>query len=268
MDVDNTTSSPSYPKTRPVILDTAKESYLLSPNIPGNGGGAHTYDIALVLEAELEEEAVTENPAATILPVSSTNLQPVQGAGSTKDVLKMLSVQPSGPDLTNFGLHKSTSENLLLNPLSVPPATNGEGTTLSRPISSIEQTATYSTLMPPPALLSERQQDDAANLLPQVASNALSTTIAKETEPPQATKVLELTSLPEVLPSSRRASLVYGDASKPLLLQTLQRNLGEEMFQFLKEGVKVADGLSEDGTQTNWMVQVRWWKWGPVTTEH
>ena len=246
--VDNT-SRPFYPKTRPVILETPKESYLLSPSTP-NGNSPHTYDIALILESELEEEPAPEMPAASILKISSTDLQLVQG---TKDVLKAL----SGPDPANSGLHETMRDGLSL--------INGKGTTLSRPTDPTVQPMTIPTQSAP---LSGSLSSEP---LPRGASsNVLSTTATVKEgvapEAPRADKVPDPTSLPEVIPSSRRTSLVYGDASKPLLLQTLQRNLGEDMFQFVNEGVKVADDLSEDGIQTNWMVQVRRWKWGPVMT--
>lgn len=221
-DTSSSSSPVSYPKTRPVMLETAKESYLLSPS--GNGGGPHVYDIALVLEAELEEEPVLEVGAATAslsfadpLLVKST----VVGEGA---VMSIPSVD----------------------------ATSGKDTT---PVG-----ATSPTLQPATSLASDRRN----NTLPLVGTDTSATIVPKETAMAVTTKALDPSSLPEILPSSRRASLVYGDPSKPLLLQTLQRNLGEDMFRFLKEGVKVADGLSEDGVQTEWMVQVRRWKWGPV----
>jgi hypothetical protein len=260
VDFDNTASSLSYAKTRPVILETAKESYLLSPSIPGNGGGPHTYDIALILEAELEEEPVPEvNPAAPVLPVSPTASQSAQiCAGPAKDALKTLSI-PSGLDPANSGVHKSTLDDISSN--------FSEASTI--PINpTVQPTLSPALPLPPTSLSSEHQQDGVANP-PHVASEVLSSTVPKEAavaELPQLAKALEPSSLPEILPSSRRASLVYGDGSKPLLLQALQRNLGDEMFQFLKDGVKVADDSSEDGVQTQWMVQVRRWKWGPVTS--
>lgn len=264
VELDDTLPSPSYAKNRPVILETAKESYLLSSSVPANVGGPQTYDIALILEAEVEEE-----PIAEVNPASST-LSTDPHAGSTK---KTLSVQPIAHDLTNSGLRKSTLEGQGVISPNLPRislATNGEGTTLPRHTNPIAQSTTNPTLPTPPTLSSsERQQDEVGSPSRRIASDAPPTTVPMEAavaEPSRLTKAVEPSSLPEILPSSRRASFVYGDASKPLLLQTLQCNLEEEMFQFLKEGVKVADGLNEDGTQSDWMVQVRRWKWGPITS--
>jgi hypothetical protein len=246
LEADNIPSSPSYAKTRPVILETAKESYLLSPSTSGAADGPHKYDIALVLEAEMEEEPVPDvNLAAISLPML--------------EAPSVLENHRSGPDLADLEAHQSHSEgreNILSNPLSISEASNGEG------VNPIPQ----STTKPIPLTdahpsASGHERDTSTNPLPHVtATNILKAVTAIEPSP--STKAL---ALPEVLSSSRRPSVVYGDASKPLLLQTLQRHLGEEMFRFLKEGIKVADGLSEDGVQTEWMVQVRRWKWGPVT---
>ncbi|KAG5350285.1 hypothetical protein C0989_011755 [Termitomyces sp. Mn162] len=56
------------------------------------------------------------------------------------------------------------------------------------------------------------------------------------------------------------------DKPKQMMLQTLQRNLGEDMFRFAKEGVYVTDMMSEEmdvDARTEWIVQVKRWKWGP-----
>lgn len=59
MDVDEEAQDQKVlPEPRSVILETFKESYLLSPS-NGDGDGQCAYDIALILEAEcvLEEDA-------------------------------------------------------------------------------------------------------------------------------------------------------------------------------------------------------------------
>jgi hypothetical protein len=248
VETDNIASSPSYAKTRPIILETAKESYLLSPSTSSAGDGPHKYDIALVLEAEVEEEPVQElNPAATSLSIIDPRL----------GVPEVLGNHPSGPDLADLEVQKSRRENISSNPLSVSEASNGEGI---NPTAQSTAKSILTTDVHPSA--SGHQRDTPINTLSHVtATNILKAVAAVEPSPLAKAPVL-----PEVLPSSRRPSVVYGDASKPLLLQTLQRHLGGEMFRFLKEGIKVADGLSEDGVQTEWMVQVRRWKWGPVTS--
>ena len=49
--------SPSPPPMRPVILETAKETYLLSPSVlTAQGKVVRAYDIALVLETEVVVE--------------------------------------------------------------------------------------------------------------------------------------------------------------------------------------------------------------------
>jgi hypothetical protein len=232
---DISLSSPvSYPSTRPVILETAKESYLLSPSGTVNGGGGpHAYDIALVLEAELEEEVLgLEMPVNTgAVMFSSADLQ----------MVKSMAAGESGAVVSN----------------PVVEATSGKDTI---PVGGTIQPAAAASLA------SDRRNNTLPPPLVATATGIPTTTnLSKETTTVDTTKPIDPSSaLPEILPSSRRASLVYGDPSRPLLLQTLQRDLGEDMFRFLKEGVKVADGLGEDGVQTEWMVLVRRWKWGPV----
>jgi hypothetical protein len=61
MDIDsNTAGIPSQRNinSRPIILETARESYLLSPSSPRCA--ARQYDISLILEEEVEEESVVE----------------------------------------------------------------------------------------------------------------------------------------------------------------------------------------------------------------
>jgi len=255
---DSTALPLPYAGTRPVILETAKESYLLSPSTPGNGDGSHKYDIALILEAELEEELVPEvNFATTTLPGLPTG---PQSADSAKDDSHTLSAQPldSGPH--NSTLEGQPSSFLSHSKSTIPPHINATTQSTASPMLPLNPLLIAS-------LSSEHQQSAVTDPPPHPASSA--NVVPKEAAEP-LTKAPELSSPPRVPPSSRRPSLVHGDAlsTKPLLLQALQRHLGEEMFQFLKEGVKVADNLSEDGIQTEWMVQVKRWKWGggPVTS--
>jgi len=56
------------------------------------------------------------------------------------------------------------------------------------------------------------------------------------------------------------------EADKIALLptQVLQRNMTEGMFRFTEEGVYVLDGSASDGMETEWVIQVKNWKWAPI----
>ena len=67
----------------------------------------------------------------------------------------------------------------------------------------------------------------------------------------------------------RRRSLsaedeVETDKIALLPTQVLQRNMTEGMFRFTDEGVYVLDGSASDGMETEWVIQVKNWKWAPV----
>ncbi|TFK39725.1 hypothetical protein BDQ12DRAFT_508429 [Crucibulum laeve] len=63
---------------------------------------------------------------------------------------------------------------------------------------------------------------------------------------------------PEVPPLT--ATEVEEEPKHPLV-QVLQRNLGQDMFRFTEEGVTIIDG--SEGMATEWLIQVKCWKWAP-----
>ena len=79
---DNSLASTSLhgDSLRPVILETVKESYLLSPSIPSSVDARQTYDIALILEAEVvveEEPLLVESERNTALDGNTDTTKPV-----------------------------------------------------------------------------------------------------------------------------------------------------------------------------------------------
>jgi hypothetical protein len=167
---------------RPVILDTVKESYLLSPSIPSSTSSVdarQTYDIALILEAEVvvEEEPLIEserngNDDAT-KPV-----QAIDGPSTTEKPEPTVPPQIVAPSKTSDFVRNKPAE-----PFSSPPAD----------------------------------------------SLALEDEIAK----PQ------------------------------FAVQVLQRNLTRDMFRFMDEGVYVKEDSGGGSMETEWVIQVKDWKWAP-----
>jgi hypothetical protein len=263
---DPATASSPLSEARSVILETPKESYLLSPSILDNGDGARAYDIALVLEGELEEEAPTVVPAPV---VETTPDGPVDGVTipePQKPPIEATDTQTppttTAPVITAEGDFKDINSDVTgeakLPAKDAPNETASIGPPPSVPPS-------------PPLSPAEVPSEDIKLQPTPPDSEASKAAPVPEPTPAQPPTVPEATLIPEIPSvSSRRLSTVsiampdFDDRTKPLLLQALQRHLGEEMFQFTDEGIKVADGITEE-LKTEWTVQVKRWKWGPRT---
>ena len=217
--------------TRSVILETAKESYLLSPTL---GSTPQQYDIALVLDEELEEEIAPEtNPS--LQDVAVDKITPTSAAD--KEAIssdRSLSRTSTG---THPFIDKSGTP-----PRTMSPSQSEVLQTNTEPGRSTTEPTSATSPVIQPGLLSR-------------ASKAL------ESSPGHL--------LPRSSPSHRRRISnisftieVVDDKPKQWQLQTLQQNLGEDMFRFTDEGVSVTDNLT-DGMKTEWVVHVRRWRWGP-----
>lgn len=209
---------------RPIVLETGKESYLLSPNIlpsPSSGGPCRVYDIALILEAE-EVVVVEEQPneVEEVMDKTQEELTPVKGIASKDDfVIDEADVgnESIASSSENFPVEQSVSLN------EMPPEQLKLSTS---PVHSPEPTsrADEDGLQPSSPLPAEHDKTPAV-----VAYEEL-----EKLEKPQ------------------------------FALQVLQCNLGQNMFRFADDGVYVLDASgSGDGMETEWVIQVKNWKWAP-----
>ena len=188
---------------RPVILETVKESYLLSPSVLASSSSSvdvrqtQTYDIALILEAEVvvEEEPplVESEPRNTIL--DDTPPSPTKPFHATND------------------LTISTRDNKN-EPTTVPP---------------------------PPSQT--------------VVAQSSKTVLRKPVE--------EISILPSSSPPTDTLMLEDETAKPQFAVQVLQRNLTRDMFRFLDEGVYVKEDGGGGSMETEWVIQVKDWKWAP-----
>jgi hypothetical protein len=175
--------------------------------------------------------------------------------GSAKSPEDGHSLQPVPPRLASLEVHKS-----------IPGGENTEGpfSKSPDPLSASKDAAvdapthltprSSSPLHQSPSSLPLSNSQRIAPLALDATTALPATSTSKDitiTGPLRVPKAAEPSSRADALPSSR------------LLLQALQRHLKEEMLHFMKEGIKVADSLTDDGVQTYWVVQVKRWNWAP-----
>ena len=197
-DNNNVTPSASVPQhgdtLRPVILETVKESYLLSPSILSSSSSVdaqQTYDIALILEAEV---IVEEEP-------------PLVESESRNAILDD-TPSPTKPFHTMNDL-STTAEKT--EPTTVPPS--------------------------------------------QIVVAQSSKTVRKPVD--------EILILPSSSPPTDTLTLEDETAKPQFAVQVLQRNLTRDMFRFVNEGVYVKEDGGGGGMETEWVIQVKDWKWAP-----
>ena len=190
-DVASTSTVPQHGDTlRPVILETVKESYLLSPSILSSSPSVdarQTYDIALILEAEV---IVEEEPPL----VESERSAALDGDNDT----------PSSTKPFQAMIELSTTEK---NEPTIPQSKTTSGSVRHKLVEEI--------------------------LLPSSSPPTDTLTLEDETAKPQ------------------------------FAVQVLQRNLTRDMFRFVNEGVYVKEDGGSGGMETEWVIQVKDWKWAP-----
>jgi hypothetical protein len=122
---DNSLASASLhgDSLRPVILETVKESYLLSPSIPSSSSSVdarQTYDIALILEAEVvveEEPLPVESERNTALDGNNDTTKPVR----TIDDLSTTAEKTEPPQIVTQSKTSLDSVRKTAEPPSSPP---------------------------------------------------------------------------------------------------------------------------------------------------
>ena len=253
MDVETliTTSSVRSQRdlSRPVILETAKESYLLSPSILTAESAIpveRMYELALILETEVVVEddptiaESTDKPAEATESATDSVMQPDDASeAAVKD-------DQATPEAGKDAIATEPETRPADAEPSAPSLESAVKASLSAPISPATATAPSRMATPPPRSISPSRPSPVHS--------------------PEPDK--------DALPSSpmygyRRRSLsaedeVETDKIALLPTQVLQRNMTEGMFRFTDEGVYVLDGSASDGMETEWVIQVKNWKWAPV----
>lgn len=222
---------------RSLILETVKESYLLSPSVdsPELGEG-RKYDICLILESEVVVEV---DPVVTVVvdDVVMGDVVPqvevVQGLAA-----RMESTMPEGqPTGASQDVDSKTED---VNSTTETPSNTVEPTQLPA-IGATSPHSKGSSLHPPASLI-------------KVSTDVPSTSSAPEDHP--------LPPAPDssIVPPSKENEKV--PPHQPV--QVLQRNLTESMFRFTWEGVKIVERSSDGVVETEWAIQVCNWKWAPA----
>jgi hypothetical protein len=212
----------SRQEKRPVILETVKESYLLSPSTPApdEGERRYMYDIALILEAEVvvEEE----------LPVDVVG---AEREGELRDKT----------------------------PVPVPPSATLEQSSKSRSAAGPDVDS-EAPQKPPVQIKTPPRHPVRATTSPVHSPEPAET--GPDTGPVTGTITSTIVTDPVVAAGSLKSSSAGGPN---LTLQVLQRNLTREMFRFEEDGVYVLDpgGSGGMGMETEWVIQVKSWKWAP-----
>ena len=244
---------PAPTPVRPVILETAKEAYLLSPSVlTVQGRVVRVYDIALVLETEVVvEDQEDQAPPVEKVDVETKVVDEEALSLKTKDALIATTKDGSAPSVSNIAdgasepKPKSGSSSSLV-PLPSPPAIDDAGV--------VESPAPAPLSSSPP---SEDQNPDADSSLVNPNKPTLSS--------PNNTTTTTMLIDDEMM-------LIEENNVKPQFaaVQVLQRGLSVEMFRFAEDGVYVLDGTAvsasasaNDGMETEWAISVRNWKWAP-----
>lgn len=267
MDVDPADSEPLSPTpNRPVILETPKESYLLSLTHGSEFSlEGRKYDISLILQGEVEEE----REDAVVLVVADKN--------ATKSSQATPPLTPPADETTESKPEPNPSEDVAMADAEAPATqekTSEE--TQTKAESSTQDPASSPPGLPSPSTTVPQTQIDTqpTNTEPS-AGGTTATTIESSiatntvaTPPPQSSEDVSM-----VDTQARQSDILASKAEKfeaavkpaqktPFkhpVAQVLQRRVGEDMFRFTEEGISVADG--EDSMGAEWLVQVRSWKW-------
>ena len=262
-DVDSNSDNNGVDLQRSLILETVKESYLLSPSVdsPELGEG-RKYDICLILEKEVVVEvdpvlvADGEHPLVVVDDVVMGDVVVHQA-----EVVQGLAVQTETTTPEGQPTEAVSSLGSGMDPKieDVTSKTEAPSNTVE-PLKDSQLRAISAT----------SPHSEESSLHPPVTtdpSHVPSTSSAPEDHP-----------LLLPLPTTDRPAAVHDSSIVPTKenekvpppppphqpVQVLQRNLTESMFRFTWEGVKIVERSSDDGVETEWAIQVCNWKWAPA----
>lgn len=243
---------------RSLILETVKESYLLSPSVDSTEGG-RKYDICLILEKEVVVEVDPvlvvdgEHSVVVVDDVVMGDVVPVQGLAAQTESTT-LEGQPTEAISSSGSAMDTKAEDV--NSKTETPSNTVEPPEDSQPL-DIGDTSPHSTESSPhpPATLPKVSTDDVPG-----------TSSVPEDHPPLPPPTTASDS--SIVPSTKENEKVTPPPPPPpphQPVQVLQRNLTESMFRFTWEGVKIVERSSDDGpVETEWAIQVVNWKWAPA----
>lgn len=233
---------------RPVILETAKESYLLSPSIRSSPSSEHSsteYDIGLVLEAEV---IVEEEPAPTEAETIEEKVQddlvisdPGIPTRTATSITPAESVNPVDVDVSQADSEDNTKE-------ATPTPT--EHHTADDVVGSQDDVSFTAPSNPSPQPPPKSGTSPVHSPEPLPGDDG--------TAPPSSPLPTDHSFAREKTPTLTDDDIVKSQFA----VQILQRHLTQSMFRFADEGVYVRDG-SGDGMEDEWVIQVKNWKWAP-----
>ena len=245
---------------RSLILETVKESYLLSPSVdsPELGEG-RKYDICLILEKEVVVEvdpvlvADGEHPLVVVDDVVMGDVvahqaEVVPGLAGQTETTTPEGQPTEAVSSLGSGMDPKTED---VNSKTEAPSNTVEPLKDSQ-LRAIGATS-HSTESPP--------HPPATTDL----SHVPSTSSASEDHPilpPPTTDRPAVGPDSSIVPSKENEKVPPPPPHQPV--QVLQRNLTESMFRFTWEGVKIVERSNDDGVETEWAIQVCNWKWAPA----
>ncbi|KAF5316649.1 hypothetical protein D9619_006248 [Psilocybe cf. subviscida] len=258
---------------RPVILETSKESYLLSPSLPVDGAiKPRSYEIALILETEVvveEEQASVEEAADKDQPDAPAADNMADQSTAPREQTADVPMEEADP------VQEAANP-----PETAVPISEGVDT---RKSGAPSETPKESDVAPEPAPAAEKQPTPPPTLppIPPIVDSGIMTPPPRSISPVHSPDNNDgPTSSPYAYKSRQPGLLGLGldeeeavedSVSKASLspvfsVQVLQQNMTEDMFRFTPEGVYVRDasGGKDDGStamETEWVIQVKDWKW-------
>ncbi|KXN90676.1 hypothetical protein AN958_03961 [Leucoagaricus sp. SymC.cos] len=240
MDGDPAESEPPAPTpNRPVILETPKETYLLSlAHGSEYSPEGRKYDISLILEGEVEED----REDAVVLVVADKN---------AKAPHETPPPSPPADDEPNEAVPAPSSSDVTIAATATTKPTGDE----VQEKSTRDATVFASKSPSPPRTDTQLTDSSKVDTSTTTTAKSLSTKKDSATSPPSLNENVSMAdpsaskaSVQKTEPPAKKARLKHPVA------QVLQRRVGEDMFKFTEEGVSIADG--EDGMPTEWLVQV------------
>ena len=241
-------------RMRPVILETAKESYQLSPNVlpassnDGSGTGQRVvYEVAIIMEAE---EVVEEDQAVEVETVARAEDKSLSDGDANQG-------RPGGDTGQDGSTEKTcdssrlTQNDIASNQASVHPPSSSP-----LPPPSPSPTPAAVTPTPAPASLDDDEELAQSRALTPSGPDALSGTAV--TADGNDTMVVGEDEIENPSANLGVVGISEGDGTfKPHFRspQVLLQNLEEGMFKFEEDGVHVFDGVE------TWSIQVKCWRW-------
>ena len=242
---------------RSLILETVKESYLLSPSVDSSESGeGRKYDICLILEKEVVVEvdpvlADGEHPLVVVDDVVMGDVvvhqaEVVRGLAAQTESTTHEGQPTEAISTSGSGMDPKTED---VNSKTEIPSNTVEPPKDSQ-LPAIGPTSPHSKELPlhPPATTD--------------LSHVPSTSSAPEDHPLLPPPTTTAAPDSSIVPSKENEKVPPPPPHQPV--QVLQRNLTESMFRFTWEGVKIVERSSDDGVETEWAIQVCNWKWAPA----